>query len=148
MTEILIIAVGAKHQPAIRELVDEYQGRLSRNYTVKWRILDPGVSMEAEGKTILEQISPNDEVWLLDERGVLPTSPEMSKFLDIWRTRSRRLSVVIGGAYGASKDVSDRADRIIAFGKLTYPHQLMRVLLLEQLYRAQAIIDNLPYHHS
>jgi 23S rRNA (pseudouridine1915-N3)-methyltransferase len=148
VTEIVILAIGAKHQPHVLELVSEYQARLSRNYKISWKILEPGVSKEAEGQSILKQIQDGDEVWLLDEVGELVTSEQLSKKLDNWRTRSRRLCVIIGGAYGASKDVSTRANHVLAFGKLTYPHQLVRILVMEQLYRAQAIIDNLPYHHA
>ena len=84
----------------------------------------------------------------LDRKGRLFTSRQLSSALKVWlETPGRTPCFVIGGAYGLSRDVVSRSDLTLSLGPMTLPHELARVVLLEQLYRADAILRNLPYHH-
>ncbi len=104
---------------------------------------------EKEGELILKNIRPSDDVVLLDERGKTPTSVEFAG--EIGRKMSggaaRDIVFVIGGAYGFSKAVYDRGDSLLALSRMTFSHQMVRAIFLEQLYRAFTIIKGEPYHH-
>lgn len=102
-----------------------------------------------EGKSILKTIKESDELILLDEKGKEFTSLEFSKFLEKkFSTGGRDIVFVIGGAYGFSKEVYDRADGKIALSKMTFSHQMVRTIFVEQLYRACTIIKGESYHHE
>lgn len=104
---------------------------------------------ELEGTRFLTEIQPGDFVMLLDERGREFTSREFSDFIvrkSIELPRS--LVFVVGGPYGFSKEVYDRADGMISLSKMTFPHELVRLFFVEQLYRAGTIMKGEPYHHD
>ena len=104
---------------------------------------------EKEGCNILNAVRPGDEVILLDERGKDYSSLEFAGFLRDRQMRSNRdLVFVIGGAYGFSDEVYKRADGKISMSKMTFSHQMIRVIFAEQLYRAFTIIKGQPYHHE
>ena len=105
--------------------------------------------LAAESQSLLKQISSNDRLVLLDERGKSLTSPGLAE----WVNRTRQLPVssavlVIGGAYGLGTEVKSRANEMLSLSPMTFPHQLVRILLLEQLYRAATILAGQPYHHE
>lgn len=132
-----------------------YEARLSRFSKPSWELLphaglnEPERAKLAESDALLARIRPDDTVILLDERGEQWTSPEFARRLERWQVSTRRrLVFVIGGAYGVDQRVHDRAEAIWSLSKLVFPHQLVRVLLLEQLYRAYTINNGLPYHHG
>lgn len=104
---------------------------------------------EREGNLLLSKLHPYDEVVLLDERGKEFRSME---FADMIRTRmcfgGKDLVFVIGGAYGFSDDVYRRADSMLSLSRMTFSHQMVRVIFVEQLYRAMTIIKGEPYHHE
>ena len=104
---------------------------------------------EKEGELILKNIRPADDVILLDERGRILTSVEFAAGIErkISSGVSRDIVFVIGGAYGFSKTVYDRGDSLLGLSKMTFSHQMVRVIFLEQLYRAFTIIRREPYHH-
>ena len=101
-----------------------------------------------EGELILKNIKPNDEVILLDERGDFFTSEDWARHLEkkIVYT-GKDIVFVIGGAYGFSKEVYKRANGMLSLSKMTFSHQIIRVIFLEQLYRAFTIMKGEPYHH-
>ncbi len=102
-----------------------------------------------EGELILKAIRPSDEVILLDERGVLLSSMEWAQKVQTRMLASGKDVVfVIGGAYGFSQAVYERANWKISLSKMTFSHQMVRAIFLEQLYRAFTIIRNEPYHHE
>ncbi len=104
---------------------------------------------DLEGKRIIAETSPGDFVMLLDERGKEFTSRQFSEFIvkkSIELPKS--LIFVVGGPYGFSKEVYDRADSLISLSKMTYPHELVRLFFVEQLYRAGTISKGEPYHHD
>lgn len=104
---------------------------------------------ELEGRRFLEAVAPADFVVLLDERGREYTSREFADFLSRKAVElPRNLVFVIGGPYGFSQEVYSRADGKISLSKMTFPHELVRLFFVEQVYRAQTIIRGEPYHHD
>lgn len=103
---------------------------------------------QSEGELILKQIQSSDMVVLLDEHGKEFRSIELAKWLEQKQQTTRRLVFVIGGPYGFSKDIYARANEKISLSKLTFSHQMVRMVFTEQLYRACTIIKGEPYHHE
>ena len=103
---------------------------------------------QQEGELILRQLQPQDTVVLLDEHGKELRSIELAQWLERKRQTARRLVFVIGGPYGFSDAVYQRAQERLSLSRLTFSHQLVRLVFTEQLYRACTIIRNEPYHHE
>jgi len=103
---------------------------------------------DQEGSLILKRVKPGDYLVLLDERGDQHDSISFAKYLNSWEGRVNHIQFVIGGPYGFSEKVYDRADTRLSLSKLTFSHQLVRVIFMEQLYRAFTIIKGEPYHHT
>lgn len=103
---------------------------------------------EREGELILEQIKPMDTVVLLDEHGEEYRSIEFANWLQKKQLTARRLVFVIGGPYGFSPSVYSRANEKISLSRMTFSHQMVRLIFTEQLYRACTIIKGEPYHHE
>lgn len=102
--------------------------------------------MEREGHALLKHVRPTDRVIALCIRAEAPDSVQLSRRLESWSGDGRRNVFVIGGSNGLSEEVLRRADARLSFSNLTFPHGLMRVILLEQLYRAERIRTGEPYH--
>ena len=103
---------------------------------------------QAEGELILKQLQPSDTVVLLDEHGKEYRSIEFARWLEQKRNTARRLIFIIGGPYGFSKDVYQRANEQVSLSKMTFSHQMIRLTFTEQIYRACTIIKGEPYHHE
>lgn len=104
---------------------------------------------EKEGELILKQVEDADEVILLDEKGKEYTSVEFSEQVNKRAIAGKRkVYFVVGGPYGFSKKVYNRANSLISFSKMTFSHQMIRLFFVEQLYRAMTIIKGEPYHHQ
>lgn len=103
---------------------------------------------EREGALILKQVRPSEEMVLLDERGPQPRSAEFAKAMGDRLSRGRDVVFVIGGAYGFSQAVYDRADSLLSLSRMTFSHQMVRTIFAEQIYRAFTILRNEPYHHG
>jgi len=102
-----------------------------------------------EGKKIIRSLSADDYVVLLDERGKAMRTSELASWMEkLFMLPGKRLVFIIGGPWGFSREVYERADFTLSLSKLTFPHQLVRLLFLEQLYRAFTIIKGEPYHHE
>jgi 23S rRNA (pseudouridine1915-N3)-methyltransferase len=146
---INIIAVGKKHDPNITDAINDYEKRLRAPFEVKWVLLPYSAkngdeARQDESERIISQLRPADFVVLLDERGQDLSSPDFSALL----TSQQNIVIIIGGAYGVNDELRQRADRVISLSAMVFPHQLVRLILIEQIYRAQAIATNHPYHHS
>ena len=102
----------------------------------------------AEGELILKQMQPSDTVVLLDEHGRELRSVEFARWLEQKRTTARRLVFVVGGPYGFSQAVYGRANEQLSLSKMTFSHQMIRLVFTEQVYRACTIIKGEPYHHE
>ena len=103
---------------------------------------------QSEGELILKQLQPSDTVVLLDEHGKEYRSIEFASWLEQKRNVARRLVFVIGGPYGFSEAVYNRANEKLSLSKLTFSHQMVRLVFTEQIYRACTIIKGEPYHHE
>lgn len=148
-----IIAVGKKHEAWVSEGIIRYETRLKPPFNVGW-ILLPHSSREGlmaradESERILSRCKDEDFVVLLDERGKMINSPTLSRILLTPLEHSKNVVVIIGGAYGVDDSVHHRANFVWSLSPLVFPHQLVRLILLEQLYRAQEIAAGRPYHHE
>lgn len=149
---IRVLAIGKKHESWVSEGIDRYEKRMKKPFDVKWQLL-PHSSREGdsarteESERILAKVDPKDFLILLDERGKNIDSPALAKTLQKPLDTSRNITVVIGGAYGVDASVHTRADFTWSLSKLVFPHQLVRLILTEQLYRAQEIAGGGKYHH-
>ena len=103
---------------------------------------------DKEGEAILRLLQPSDTVVLLDERGKEPRSIELADWLQRQQQTARRLVFIIGGPYGFSQQVYSRADSMLSLSRMTFSHQMVRLMFVEQLYRACTIIKGEPYHHE
>lgn len=104
---------------------------------------------KSEAELLLKMIKPNDIVILLDEKGDHYSSENFSKWLNNKEIRGlKQLIFIIGGAYGFDKSIYDRANEKLSISKMTFSHQMIRLLFLEQLYRAKTILNGEKYHHS
>ncbi|NJO92332.1 MAG: 23S rRNA (pseudouridine(1915)-N(3))-methyltransferase RlmH [Chloroflexia bacterium] len=102
-----------------------------------------------EGLALLKQVGDGDKLCLLDENGTTFTSEKFADFIDkLTTTGTKQLIFVVGGAYGFSQEVYGRADYKISLSKMTFSHQIIRVIFLEQIYRAYTIIKGIPYHNQ
>lgn len=146
---ISITTVGTKPRPEISSLITTYTGRLPRDIKLDWIYIkhgagDPKTSMRQEAEKILKALPKSGSVILLDERGEQLTSEQIAgRFIE----PRADITFIIGGAYGVDDSVVKRADYVWSLSKLVMPHQLVRLLLAEQIYRASAIVSGHPYHH-
>ena len=149
---IKLICVGKIKEKYLKEAIDEYKKRLSK-YT-KLDIIelkditydDIDKVKKEEGENILKNIKNSDNVIILDIIGQELTSLELSKKIESLEQQNSDLTFIIGGSYGLSEEVKKRANYSLSFSKLTFPHQLFRVVFLEQLYRTYKIRNNESYH--
>ncbi len=146
--KILIITVGRKNNPGLSEEIADFSGRLSHYADIEWKILPPS-DVEKEGEAIVGATNERDYVTLLDEKGKTIDSPGLATFIQKrLNEATHRLVFVIGGAYGVSQKVRDMARTTISLSALTFPHQIVRLILIEQIYRAFTIVRGEKYHHS
>lgn len=155
---IELIVVGKTDSPAIETLLDTYLKRLNFYTRVNFTLLPDikgvgSVSAESrkkqEGEMLLRQFTDGDYVVLLDEKGAEMRSVDFAHWLQKrMNSGRRRLCIVIGGPYGFSRAVYDRADDKLSLSQMTFSHQIIRAIFAEQLYRAFTILRNEPYHHE
>lgn len=154
---IAILTIGKKHDEEYRTTIDDFSGRILHYAELEWKILPQSKQQSAsvdvikldEGARILDQISNRDYVVLLDEQGKNISSVEFSeKLQQIGNMEGQRIVCIIGGAFGVSGEVKKRADFIWSLSKLVFPHQIVRLLLVEQIYRALTILKGEKYHHQ
>ena len=150
---IKIIAIGKKHESWIVDGVERYSKRLQGSWKLEW-ILLPHSALEGpaarqeESQRILQKLDERDRVVLLDETGSLWDSPALSRQIQDQLDVSTQLVLVIGGAYGVNEALQRRANQTWSLSRLVFPHQLVRLLVVEQLYRASCIASGHPYHHQ
>ena len=151
---IRLLCVGKPREPSAVRLHDEYAERLVR-LGVRYRTdhvadVNPGGrytpehAREREAASLIERIETTGTIVALDERGEQLTSRELSRVIERWSTP--QLTLILGGPSGLHRNILDRADRTWSLSRLTFPHELCRVLVTEQLYRALTIRRGIPYH--
>jgi 23S rRNA (pseudouridine1915-N3)-methyltransferase len=147
---VQIVAVDKLRESYVRAGCRLYEERLQPIMPVSVRETRPSSSDDAvaiEGQAILRGIGPDDIVWALDPRGTIISSTTLAKMLvDAQRSSRRRLTLAIGGARGLSQAVIERADFVWSLSQLTFLHEMARLVVLEQLYRAVKINRGEPYH--
>ncbi|MGI8635723.1 MAG: 23S rRNA (pseudouridine(1915)-N(3))-methyltransferase RlmH [Segetibacter sp.] len=156
--KIQLWSLGKGNETYVREGIEDFTKRVSKYYPVEWKIFAAAKqtinSVEAdvkkmEGQTILTSLHKDDYLVLLDERGKEINSPQVAKLIETRANNSTRILVfLIGGAFGVDEQVKLRANFIWSFSPLVFPHQLVRLMLAEQVYRACTIIRNEKYHHE
>jgi 23S rRNA (pseudouridine1915-N3)-methyltransferase len=151
--QLLLAAVGRSRPGPERDLFDHYRRRMGWSLTVKEveekRPLPVPERVAREGELLLAQVPTGDVLVVLDERGKQLDSLLFAERMGAWRDNGRsHLTFVIGGADGHSENVRNRADFLLSFGLMTWPHMLVRGMLVEQLYRAECILANHPYHRG
>ena len=156
--KILLLTIGNTDKKYMKEGIDDYVKRLSFYLPFEIKVipdlknrstLSEDLQKEKEGLLILNQVLSGDFLILLDERGTEFSSLEFSKWIEKKMIAGiRQLVFVIGGPYGFSKMVYQRSDFKIAMSQLTFSHQMVRMIFVEQIYRAMTIIKNEPYHHQ
>lgn len=156
--QIKLITIGKTDHKAIQQLIEEYSSRLAHYIRFEFEIipdlknsksLTEHTQKEKEGELILKKVQASDEVILLDERGKSFSSVEFSKFIQKkMNSGLKQLIFVIGGPYGFSEEVYQRANGKISLSKMTFSHQMIRPFFIEQVYRAFTILRNEPYHHE
>lgn len=152
--KIQIIAVGKLKKGAIESLFSQYAKRIKR-----WKLnvkefaesqaQTADIRKIEEAEKILSQIKPNSIIVALDERGTHLTSPQMAAFIAQQENASASyICFIIGGPDGLDETIRQQAKAVWALGRATWPHQLVRALMAEQIYRSQTIIDGHPYHRG
>ncbi len=157
--KITIISVGKIKEKFFVDAIEEYSKRLSKYCNLNIIEVkdektkenassnEEDIIKETEGKRIIEKISNSSKVIALAIEGKQFDSIELAKEIENYRVSGvSDLTFIIGGSLGLHKSVLDKADMKLSFSKMTFPHQLMRVILLEQIYRSFRIINNEPYH--
>ena len=154
---VRVIAVGTRMPAWVRSACQDYLARLGAHLNVTIVEIEPGArspgstpakAIATEAKRLLAALRPGEHVVALDERGTQFTTRELSAWLGARKQAGEDLALLIGGPDGLAPEVLARSHARWSLSKLTLPHALVRVLLAEQLYRAQSILTNHPYHRD
>ena len=156
--KINIISIGHKPPKWAEEGCKEYLKRFQRDLSIMLTELKPGfrvgdtdrnhLARTKEKDRILPKLNKNANLIALDETGTQTTTKELAQLLTNWMVQGRDLDFVIGGADGLAPEIKKQADKTLSLSLMTYPHALARLILIEQLYRAQCIIKKHPYHRE
>ncbi len=155
---IKLLAIGKTDSTHLQELISEYEQRLKHYIKFELDII-PDIKnvknlsevqqKEKEGEAILKRLQPTDILVLLDEHGKQHTSIEFSNYLQKKMNAGiKRMVIVIGGPYGFSEEIYQKAQGKLSLSKMTFSHQMVRLFIVEQIYRAFTILKNEPYHHQ
>lgn len=156
--KIVLMTVGKTTTDYLRKGIEMYTARINRYMQFELnelpdirntKSLTEAQQKEREGELILSALQPSDAVVLLDERGREMTSREFADEIDRYGIRgTKRLVYIVGGPYGFSAKVYDRANAKLSLSRMTYPHEMVRLFFTEQIYRAMTILRGEPYHHD
>lgn len=156
--KIVLIVIGKTVEEWLKKGIQNYVERIEHFAPFEIQVIpdlkntknmDTSTQKEREGESIIKLLQRGDDVILLDDKGMEMTSEDMSAWMDKKMSLSvKRLVFIIGGPYGFSKDVYDSAYSKLSLSKMTFSHQMVRLIFVEQLYRAFTIINGMPYHHS
>ena len=153
---ITVLAIGKKHDPRLQAANEDYTRRLGHYVRLRWNLVEAKVTSsmspeqirQVESDTLAHHITEGNIVILLDETGSQLTSLDLSQKLQHYmNTATKEIIFVVGGAYGVDEKLMKRADFVWSLSKLVFPHQLVRLILVEQLYRAHTILAGEKYHH-
>ncbi|MFO0920234.1 MAG: 23S rRNA (pseudouridine(1915)-N(3))-methyltransferase RlmH [Candidatus Saccharimonadales bacterium] len=154
MKQITIISVGKKPNEPTNVLIESYQKRLESKFKIDWVYINflsgkmsKAEQIQKESELIKARINKQTTI-LLDERGQQVDNEQLSQQLSKLHYSSDHLVFIIGGAYGVSEELRSICSFVWSLSRLVFPHQLVRLLLIEQIYRSQTIVDGQPYHHQ
>ena len=155
---ISLLCIGKTDDREIVSLIKYYLPRLPKHWNFEIveiadvknaKNLSPELLKKEEAKLFLNQIDKNDLVLLLDEKGKQYTSREFAQKIDGWMNLSvKKVNILIGGAYGFSDEIYARSNEKMSLSKMTFTHQMIRLFIVEQLYRADQILQGKPYHND
>ena len=155
---INLLCIGKTDDKEIKSLIQYYTARLPRHWNFDLieipdvknsRNLTPDLLKKEETKLFMQHIDSGDWVVILDEKGKQFTSREFADKINNWQNTSvKKLHLVVGGAYGFSDDMYQRANEKMALSKMTFTHQMVRLFIVEQIYRADQILQGKPYHND
>lgn len=145
MLSIDVIAIGKLKNDLLLDVFEDYKKRLLWKFSL---IELEAQSQSAEHAKIAEKLNPRAALVVMDERGKSLSSRDFAAKIDGWQTSHGHIQFVIGGADGLSDDIRKRASLLLSFGAQTWPHMMARVMLMEQIYRAQQILAGHPYHRD
>lgn len=149
---IKIITVGSIKEKYLKDAIDEYTKRISKYTNIEIievkdeGLVEPTKSIQLEEEKILKHINDRDYIITLEIEGKELSSTELAEKLDKIQLEASTITFIIGGSYGLSQNIKNKARLHLSFSKMTFPHQLFRVLLLEQIYRSFKINNNESYH--
>ena len=155
--KITIVAIGKKHDPKLLSIIEDYTKRLNHYVKSEWKLVEAKITSSmtneqiknAESDVMSSLLSNEDTVILLDERGTELSSVELAtKLQHFMNSSTKNVVFIIGGAYGVNEKLMKKADFTLSLSKLVFPHQLVRLILIEQLYRAHTILAGEKYHHQ
>jgi 23S rRNA (pseudouridine1915-N3)-methyltransferase len=153
--KISIWSVGKTNEAYINEGVVLFTKRIEHYYPIDWKLISPSKQTDIakikkeEAENILKNLHVNDILILLEETGKMLNSPGLAKLIQQKANQStQKLIFLIGGAYGVSDEIKQRAQFTWSLSELVFPHMLVRLLLAEQIYRACSILANEKYHHN
>lgn len=155
--KITLLVVGKTTDERLTSLISDYKQRLSHYVPFELAVIPDLKNAQsltvdqiksAEGELILRALTPAMDVILLDEHGREYRSVEFADFLQKKMSSGKDLTLVIGGPYGFSKEVYQRANGKLSLSQMTFSHQMIRLMAIEQIYRAMTILRNEPYHHE
>jgi 23S rRNA (pseudouridine1915-N3)-methyltransferase len=156
--KVKLLSIGKTEEKYLKEGIDIYCKKLKHYFPFEYEELPPlkqtrNLSLDEqkkrEGEVILKKISLSDTVVLLDETGLQYSSIDFSAFIQHQMMQgSKQLLFIIGGTYGFSQELYQRKDYLISLSSMTFSYQMVRLIFLEQLYRAATLLKNEPYHHG
>ena len=156
--KIKVLALGKTDDKNLKLLIETYEKRLRHYIKFEMEVipdlknaknLSEREQKEKEGELILKKVGSSDQLWLLDEKGEEYRSLEFSRFIQLKMNAGiKQFILVIGGPYGFSEEVYQNATGKLSLSKMTFSHQMIRLFVVEQLYRAFTILKNEPYHHE
>ncbi|MDC0977334.1 23S rRNA (pseudouridine(1915)-N(3))-methyltransferase RlmH [Methylophilaceae bacterium] len=152
---IKIISIGSQPQKEINQLIESYTQKISAYSKVEWinlqlKLKDKNIKIkkELESQNILSKIDSNAFIVSLDEKGQTFSSVELSQQVEKIMLNHSNINFIIGGADGLGQGILEKSNLVMSLSYLTLPHQLVKVFLIEQIYRSYSIINNLPYHRE
>lgn len=142
---IKIICIGSLKEKYLKEAIEDYLKRINKYHKIKIIEL-PDSNIDEEGDKIIKHLDNKDYIIAMDIDGTELSSTELSQKIDKTFITNSSISFIIGGSNGIRQDIKDKANYRLSFSKLTYPHGLFRLILLEQIYRSFKILNNETYH--
>ena len=155
---INLLCIGKTDDKEIKSLISYYQNRLPKHWNFELieipdiknaKNLSPDLLKKEEAKSFLNHIENSDHNVILDEKGKQFTSREFAAKIDFWQNTSvKKVNFLIGGAYGFSEEIYEKANEKLSFSKMTFTHQMIRLFFVEQIYRTDQILQGKPYHND